>query len=177
MKKSFLIVSLVFFYTISFTQNDASAITLLDEIAAKADKYNSLQVDFKMFIENLQTKKRDTYSGNANYKAGFYKLDLMGQVVYSDGKTNWTYLKDAEEVNITDNSENQASMMNPKTLLKDYKNNFKVKFIADKFEANRPLVEIDLFPKVIDNKKYSKITLKIDKTKKQIYSKIGRAHV
>lgn len=170
MKKSFLIVSLVFFYTISFTQNDASAITLLDEIAAKADKYNSLQVDFKMFIENLQTKKRDTYSGNANYKAGFYKLDLMGQVVYSDGKTNWTYLKDAEEVNITDNSENQASMMNPKTLLKDYKNNFKVKFIADKFEANRPLVEIDLFPKVIDNKKYSKITLKIDKTKKQIYS-------
>ncbi|MDD3687865.1 MAG: outer membrane lipoprotein carrier protein LolA [Bacteroidales bacterium] len=170
MKKNLLIISLLLISVAGFSQTDAAAITLLDEVAAKADKYTSLKVDFKMFVENLQTKKRDTYTGSASYKAGYYKLDIMGQIVYSDGKTNWTYLKDAEEINITDNADNQAAMMNPKTLLKDYKTNFKVKYIADKFEANRPLVEIDMIPKVIEGKKYTKITLKVDKTKKQIYS-------
>lgn len=170
MKKNLLIISLLLLTVAGFSQNDAAAITLLDEVAAKADKYASLKVDFNMFVENLQTKKRESHTGSASYKAGYYKLDIMGQVVYSDGKTNWTYLKDAEEVNITDNADNQAAMMNPKTLLKDYKTNFKVKYIADKFEANRPLVEIDMFPKVIEGKKYTKITLKVDKTKKQIYS-------
>jgi outer membrane lipoprotein-sorting protein len=170
MKKNLLIISLLLISVAGFSQTDAAAITLLDEVAAKADKYTSLKIDFKMFVENLQTKKRDTYTGSASYKAGFYKLDIMGQIVYSDSKTNWTYLKDAEEINITDNADNQAAMMNPKTLLKDYKTNFKVKYVAEKFEANRPLVEIDMTPKVIEGKKYTKITLKIDKTKKQIYS-------
>jgi len=170
MKKIILVLSIILFYANSFSQNDAAATALLDEIAAKADRYTSLKVDFKMFVENLQTKKRDSYSGSAAYKAGYYKLDIMGQIVHSDGKTNWTYLKDAEEINITDNSENQADMMNSKTILKDYKNKSKIKYISDKFEANRPLVEIDMYPKVIEDKKYSKITLKVDKTKKQIYS-------
>ncbi len=170
MKQNFLIIGLLLLSFAGFSQTDAAAIALLDEVSAKTEKYSSLKIDFSMYVENLQTKKRDTYFGNASYKAGFYKLDIMGQIVFSDGKTNWTYLKDAEEINITDNAENQTVMMNPQSLLKDYKNTYKVKYIADKFEANRPLVEIDLVPKVIENKKYSKITVKIDKTKKQIYS-------
>ncbi|MDD3741710.1 MAG: outer membrane lipoprotein carrier protein LolA [Bacteroidales bacterium] len=170
MKQNFLIICLLVLSYASFSQNNAAAITLLDEVSAKADNYSSLKIEFTMFVENLHNGKRETYSGSAAYKSGYYKLDIMGQIVYSDGKTNWTYLKDAEEVNITDNADNQNMMMNPQSLLKDYKNNFKVTYIADKFEKNRPLVEIDLVPKVIENKKYSKITVKIDKTKKQIFS-------
>lgn len=171
MKQKFLIIGLLLLSFAGFSQNDAAAIALLDQVSAKAEKYTSLKLTFNMFVENLHSGKRETHTGSASYKAGFYKLDIMGQIVFSDGTTNWTYLKDAEEINITDNAENnQNAMMNPQTLLKDYKTNFKVKFIADKFEKNRPLVEIDLIPKVIENKKYSKITVKIDKTKKQIYS-------
>lgn len=170
MKRNFLIICLLAFSYTGFSQNDAAATTLLDEVSAKAENYTSLKIDFTMFVENLHNSKRETHTGSACYKSGFYKLDIMGQVVYSDGTTNWTYLKDAEEVNITKNGDNQNIMMNPQGLLKDYKSNFKVKYIADKFENNRPLVEIDLIPKVIENKKYSKITVKIDKTKKQIFS-------
>jgi outer membrane lipoprotein-sorting protein len=170
MKRNFLLICLSLIAFAGFSQNDAAAIQLLDEVSAKAEKYTSLKIDFSMFVENLHDGKRESYVGNASYKAGYYKLDIMGQIVYSDGKTNWTYLKDAEEINITKNAANETVMMNPQSLLKDYKTNFKVKYIADKFEKNRPLVEIDLTPKSIENKKYSKITVKIDKTKKQIYS-------
>lgn len=143
---------------------------ILDQVAAKTEKYVGLKIDFTMYVENLHTAKRDSYKGNAIYKSGLYKMDIMGQVVYSDGKTNWTYLKDAEEINITNNIENEAFMTNPQAILKDYKSKFKVNFISDKFEKNRALLEFDFFPKQIENKKYSKITIRIDKTKKQIFS-------
>ena len=170
MKRILTIFSLMFFAFAGFAQNDAAATALLDEVSAKTERYSSLKIEFNMFIENLKDGKREQYKGSAAYKSGLYKLDIMGQIVFSDGKTNWTYLKDAEEVNITDNADNQEAMLNPQTLLKDYKSSFKVRYIADKFESNRPLVEIDLIPKTIENKKYTKITVKIDKTKKQIYS-------
>lgn len=170
MRKTITLFSLILLGFTGFAQNDTKAIALLDEVAAKTERYNTLKINFNMYIENLQSGQRDKYVGSASYKTGYYKLDIMGQVVYSDGTTNWTYLKDAEEVNITDNADNEAVMMNPQSLLKDYKSKFKVKFVADKFESNKPLVEIDLIPKTVENKKYTKITVKIDKTKKQIYS-------
>ncbi len=171
MKKATILIFLI--VTISYmglAQDNAKIMNLIDQVAKKTEQYSSLKIDFNMFIENLQNKKRDKYSGKAIYKKGNYKLDIMEQIVFSDGKTNWTYLKDAEEINITNNTNNEAVMLNPQQLLKDYKSKFKIKYIADKFESNRPLVEIDFIPITIENKKYSKITLKIDKTKKQIYS-------
>jgi outer membrane lipoprotein-sorting protein len=170
MKTNLTIICLLLLSVAGFSQTNADATALLDKVSAKAEKYSSLNIEFNMYVENLQSGKRDTYAGSAAYRSGFYKLDIMGQVVFSDGKTNWTYLKDAEEVNITDNEGKESAMMNPQSLLKDYKTKFKVNYITDKFEKNRPLVEIDLIPKTIENKKYSKITVKVDKTKQQIYS-------
>ena len=151
-------------------QGSTSQMEILDQVAVKTEKYVGLKIDFTMYVENLHNAKRDSYKGNAVYKQGLYKMDIMGQVVYSDGKTNWTYLKDADEINITNNSENEAFMTNPQAILKDYKSKFKVNFISDKFEKNRALLEFDFYPKQIENKKYSKITIRIDKTKKQIFS-------
>lgn len=170
MKRNLTIICLLLLSVAGFSQTDADATALLDKVSAKAEKYTSLKIEFNMYVENLQSGKRDTYTGDAAYRSGNYRLDIMGQVVFSDGKTNWTYLKDAEEVNITTNEEKETVMMNPQSLLKDYKSKFKVNYITDKFEKNRPLVEIDLIPKTIENKKYTKITVKIDKTKQQIYS-------
>ncbi|MDL2262704.1 outer membrane lipoprotein carrier protein LolA [Bacteroidales bacterium OttesenSCG-928-I21] len=163
----------VIFLTLSgviYSQNKDNAIMLLDDVNEKIDKYTSLKLEFTMFVENGQNGERFPYPGNAIYKDGNYKLDMMGQIIFSDGKTNWTYLKDIDEVNITNNSSNEEILSNPKNIFKNYKEDFKVTQISDKFEKNRPLVEIDLYPKKIEDKKYSRITLKVDKTKKQIYS-------
>ena len=89
MKQNFLIIGLLLLSFAGFSQTDAAAIALLDEVSAKTEKYSSLKIDFSMYVENLQTKKRDTYVGNASYKAGFYKLDIMGQIVFSDGSYNF----------------------------------------------------------------------------------------
>jgi outer membrane lipoprotein-sorting protein len=170
MKKVTLLIISLFATLLLVAQGSVPQMEVLDQVAAKTEKYVGLKIDFTMYVENLHNAKRDSYKGNAVYKSGLYKMDIMGQVVYSDGKTNWTYLKDADEINVTNNSENEAFMTNPQAILKDYKNKFKVNFVSDKFEKNRALLEFDFIPKQIDNKKYSKITIRIDKTKKQIFS-------
>ena len=170
MKKVTLLIISLFATLLLVAQGSVPQMEILDQVAAKTEKYVGLKIDFTLYVENLHNAKRDSYKGNAIYKTGLYKMDIMGQVVYSDGKTNWTYLKDADEINITNNSENEAFMTNPQAMLKDYKSKFKVNYISDKFEKNRALMEFDFYPKQIENKKYSKITIRIDKTKKQIFS-------
>lgn len=170
MKKVILLIIASIASLMMLAQGSVPQMEILDQVAAKTEKYVGLKIDFTMYVENLHNAKRDSYKGNAIYKQGLYKMDIMGQVVYSDGKTNWTYLKDADEINITNNSENEAFMTNPQAILKDYKSKFKVNYISDKFEKNRALMEFDFYPKQIENKKYSKITIRIDKTKKQIFS-------
>ena len=170
MKKVTLLIISLFATLLLVAQGSVPQMEILDQVAAKTEKFVGLKIDFTLYVENLHNAKRDSYKGNAIYKTGLYKMDIMGQVVYSDGKTNWTYLRDAEEISITNNGDNEAFMTNPQAILKDYKSKFKVNFISDKFEKNRALLEFDFFPKQIENKKYSKITIRIDKTKKQIFS-------
>ena len=170
MKKVTLLIISLSASLLLVAQGSVPQMEILDQVAAKTEKYVGLKIDFTLYVENLHNAKRESYKGNAIYKTGLYKMDIMGQVVYSDGKTNWTYLRDAEEISITNNGDNEAFMTNPQAILKDYKSKFKVNFISDKFEKNRALLEFDFFPKQIENKKYSKITIRIDKTKKQIFS-------
>jgi len=170
MKKYFFFLAFILAPYFVFSQSDQKAIDLLNTVSTKLSSCKSLQIDFRFFVENLQDGSRNQYTGKALYRGDRYKIDLMGQEVYSDGATNWTYLKDAEEINITDASGTDETVFNPQNVLDNYAKDYKCRWISDKFENNRTLVEIDMYPVRIDDKKYSKLTLKIDKTKNQIYS-------
>lgn len=166
----FIFISIVFSLAL-FAQDDApEAVSMLNKVAEKMESYNTLKLEFNFFIEDLHEGSRDGYSGNALYKDGYYRLELMGQIVFSDGHTNWTYLMDADEVNIVDNVDEEDNIVDPRNILNDFEEEYKVRFISDKFERNRPLVEIDLYPVDIDEKNYSRITLRVDKVQHQIYS-------
>lgn len=153
-----------------YSEQDPKAVELLSKVSNKLNNYNTLKIDFNLFVEDLHDSERASYKGSALYKKGYYKLDLMGQIVFSDGQTNWTYLVDAEEVNITDNIDEEDNIVDPKKLLSNFREEYKIRLISDKFEKNRPLVEIDLYPFENEGKKYSRIVLKIDKVQNQIYS-------
>ncbi len=172
MKNKIIIIILCLFVSIFVLaqEDDAKAVQLLNEVKQTMNGYNSLKLEFNFFIEDLHDASRDSFNGTAMYKGGYYRLELMGQIVFSDGKTNWTYLIDADEVNIVDNIDDDDNFVDPKNLLKDFEKEYKVRYISHKFERNRALTEIDLYPVNIDDKRYSRITLRVDNSKKQIYS-------
>jgi outer membrane lipoprotein-sorting protein len=91
---------------------------------------------------------------------------MTDQELYSDGKSQWTYLKDNKEVQITD-VDNNADGINPAKIFTVYEQGYKYLFTGEKKVGSKTLQTIDLSP--LDIKKtVFKIRLTIDKAAKQI---------
>ncbi|MEA1873683.1 MAG: outer membrane lipoprotein carrier protein LolA [Bacteroidota bacterium] len=178
MKKHNLILSFLLtglFLTISTVlpaqESDQKAIAVLDKLAKKTNALDGFYTKYTFTMEDLADDENTiSYTGKMWYREKGYKLEMMGQTIYTNGSTNWVYQEDIEEITITDYSEEETSnLIDPTFLLENYSTNYICRFVADNFENNRPLVEIHLFPKNIEESDYSRIKLKIDKTKNELY--------
>lgn len=162
MKNILILAVLVSFTSLGFAQNDKKATAILDQVSAKTKAYKTIKIDFTYAMDNTKEKIHDKFKGTLISKGDRYKLTAAGQDVISDGKIVWTYLKDANEVQIN-NIGNDDDSFTPTKLLSGYSKDFKSKFIEEK--GNNQVIE--LYP-LKKGKTFTKVKLTIDKTKKQI---------
>jgi outer membrane lipoprotein-sorting protein len=92
----------------------------------------------------------------------------MGADTYFDGRTRYTYLKDSEEVNISEPDNDDNEIANPAKIFDMYKNGFGYKLVKQYKEAEINIAEIELVPS--HEKEYSKIVLKINIEKSKLIS-------
>lgn len=149
-------------------QYDAKAKQILDNVSTKTKSYSTIKVDYMLTHENIQENIKESSQGTLELKGSKYKLGFMGNTIFCDAKTVWTFMKSSNEVNISTVEEGGEDVFNPATMLTIYEKGFKYKFIQERFEAGRALYVIDLFPEKVDKTSYSKIRLNIDKDKNQI---------
>ena len=162
MKKLLIISTLIILSISGFAQNDKKATAILDEVSAKTKLYKTIKIEFTYAMDNAKEKIHDKFKGTLLSKGDKYKLTAAGQDVISDGKTMWTYLKDANEVQINNAGEDDDSFT-PTKLLSGYGKDYKSKFIEEK--GNDQIIE--LYP-LKKGKTFTKVQLTIDKNKKQI---------
>ena len=177
-KNLFLLPSLICFLSFSlFAQTktdtyqtvDPKAKTILDQVSVKTKAFKTIEAEFAIILENKQEKINDSKKGKIFIKGNKYKVDLAVSTIFNDGTTQWTYMKDPNEVNITTPDPSDDNSLNPAKMFTIYEKGYKIRYIGEKFEKNHALYEIELYP--IDLKKeFSRITLKIDKDKMQIFS-------
>jgi outer membrane lipoprotein-sorting protein len=103
-------------------------------------------------------------------------VDMSGQEIYCDGKTMWTYLKDANEVQIT-KFDAKNSEINPASIFTIYEKGFIHKHNGQVSHNGQTLDVIELTP-IDKNKSYYKVKLGIDKLANKIkemsvYAKSG----
>ena len=148
----------------SFAQNDLKAKKILDELSAKTKAYTTIKAEFTKTLEK-KDKTKDTQDSKLETKGNKYKLVIPGHEIYSDGKTVWDFVKDANEVIIKD-AEIDNNGLNPSTIFTMYENGYKYKFDAEDATSQT----ISLFPENPDKQKFHTVKLSIDKVKKQILS-------
>ncbi len=168
MKKA-LIVLLTLSFMGAQAQYDKKAKDILDKVSAKNKTYTSERVDFLYIHENVNEKTKNVKNGTLVLKGNKYKLDLMGNTIYCDAKTIWSYVKESNEVNISNVADQESSLFDPSKMFTIYQKGFKYKFIREKFENNRALYEIELYPEKVSESEYSKVRLLVDKDKMQLY--------
>lgn len=153
----------------SFAQQDAKAKEILDKVSAKTKSYSTIKVEYSFVHENLEDDIKEVSNGKLSLKGNKYVLDFMGNTVFCDSKTIWSYIKDANEVNISAIEEDSESLFNPANMFTVYEKGFKFTFVNERFEKGHALQVIDLFPENVEESEYSKIRISVDKDKNQIF--------
>jgi len=170
MKKIILIFISILFVNVIFCQVvDKKAVAILKQLSEKTTSYSSIKIEFTYTMYNKEENIKESLDGILYLKGDKYWLKFMEQIVISDGKTNWAYNADAEEVQITEVDPKDESS-NPAKLLTSYDKNYKSKLIKEKVENGIMVQTVDLVP--LKGKSFYKIRLKINKSKKQIIKSI-----
>ncbi|MFM7900564.1 MAG: LolA family protein [Bacteroidota bacterium] len=171
MKTEFLAISVCLTLssnTFAQATKDPKAQAILKEVSTKFKTTKTLSASFKVTTLDQKTKKTDSRSGSIILKGNKYKLMLAGQEIYCDGTSAWTYLKEANEVQIS-GADDKTNGISPTNIFTIYENGFSSKYIGETKIDNVAVHHIELVPD--DAKKpYFKIQVFINKTDKIITS-------
>lgn len=148
---------------------DAKANGILESLSKKTKTYKTISAEFTLTPYDKDKKPGDPQKGTLWVKGGKYKYDIKNQVVFCDSATTWTFLKDANEVQINKvDPAGDKSGLSPATIFSFYEKGFKSRFV-DEEKVNNAFCEcVDLYPKHPEKEKYHTIRLFIDKTKNQV---------
>lgn len=161
-------ISIAFSQAAGGTTNKAK--TILDNVSSKTKSYSTIKVGFTFIHETKEsTGKVDKTNGTLLLKGNKYQLSLLGNTLYCDGTSLWTYMIEEKEVTIASLAGQKDDAFNPAKMLTMYETGFKYKFIQERFEQSRAIYIIDLFPKEIEKSEYTRVRLYINKDKSQLW--------
>ena len=127
------VFALLFF--VAFAQNDPKAKKILDEVSAKTKTYTSIIAEFSVKIENKKDNTSDTQEGKISIKGNKYKLEISNQTIISDGKTSWTILKEANEIQINSiDARQKDGAITPDNIFTIYETGFKYEFAKEEVQ-------------------------------------------
>ena len=161
----------------AFAQKDADAKVILNKLSKQYRSYDAVKTDFTLTIDNQQAGVKETQTGTliSRSKTNKYKVTLYAsgkktvtQDIISDGKNQWTFLKDANEVQLSA-ADNSEEGFNPAKIFTMYEKGYKYIYTGQQKIAGKIYQVVDLTPE--DSKKsFFKVRLMIDKVKNQLYS-------
>ncbi|BEG99390.1 LolA-like putative outer membrane lipoprotein chaperone [Bacteroides sedimenti] len=122
MKKYILTLLISVFILPGFAQKDAQAKKILDQTSAAFAKAGGIKATFSIRTGGERT------NGVLQLKNNKFVLNTNDAITWFDGKTQWSYLKHSDEVNISNPSQEELQSMNPYTMLNIYKTGFNYKY-------------------------------------------------
>ena len=117
MKKIVVLITAVLFSALSFGQ---TAKQVLDKAAAAVSSKSGVTASFTM-----SSAQYGNTSGTISVKGRKFHASVPMATMWFDGKTQWTYMKKNNEVNVTTPTEAQLQAINPYNFINMYKKGFK----------------------------------------------------
>ena len=121
MKTKLISLIMVLFCINATAQNAEQAKKILDKTAAVVGNKNGASANFKMSSEKIGTA-----TGTIAIKGKKFQATTPKAIVWFDGKTQWSYLKSTNEVNVSNPSDAQRMRMNPYAFITMYKSGYKL---------------------------------------------------
>ena len=101
------------------TTNGQNAKSVLDKTAAVVSNKNGVQANFKMVSNQYGTTE-----GTIAVKGRKFHATTPQATIWFDGKTQWTYMKKNDEVNVSNPTDAQLQALNPYNFIYLYKQGY-----------------------------------------------------
>jgi len=162
MKKNIIyaFILVLFSATNIYAQNNAQAEKILSDLLLSA-KTSAIKTNFKLATNDKNNPQGQIITGTFTLKGSKFMLDVADMKVWFDGKTQWAYSQQNNEVSVTEPTEKELSETNPMAILSGYKAKCVTKFSAKVKSAQNHCIEMT--PKV-KNKDIAKIEVQVNKT-------------
>ncbi|MDD4534533.1 MAG: LolA-like putative outer membrane lipoprotein chaperone [Prevotella sp.] len=122
MKKIAMIALLTLTTLCVSAQRATQAQKVLDKTAAIIGNKSGASANFHISGGDIKST-----SGTISIKGNMFYARAGGAVVWYNGKTQWSYLKSTNEVNVTTPTEAQRMKMNPYTFITMYKSGYNLR--------------------------------------------------
>lgn len=120
--KRFVLSLLLILPFAAVAQDDAVA--LLDKIIADIKAGAALQQDYSYIVFDEDDAVVYSDKGVLKLDHERYALDMENMKVWCDGTTQWSYMKDIDEVYITDAGSEEAQNLSPLYIMEAYRANY-----------------------------------------------------
>ena len=118
---------------------------VLDATAARMTKSGAIRVQFKA-TQFRGTTPESEATGTMLIKGRKFQINTPDVLTWFDGKTLWTMLTDAAEVNVSEPSDEELAAMNPSTLVYIYKKGYNY-YLRKTSLRGKPTYEVRLAAK------------------------------
>lgn len=160
----------VFAQTADAEVRDPKAKVILDKLAAAHKSTQAIRIQFSFRLENKDQKIDETQKGSILFKGNAFKIDMDKLQIVSNGKSRWTFLKAAKEVQIDHaNHSEMGEALEPSKIFTMHEKNHKYKHVGTEKIGNITYDVIKLFPEEVDKKSFHTVILYIDKAKSSLF--------
>lgn len=134
---------LIISITALYAQNSADAEKVINDALAQI-RTSAVTTNFTLKVSQKNAVNSHSSSGTFTMKGNKFVLDMDQMKAWFDGKTQWAYLAESNEVSITEPTEAELAETNPMAILSGYKVKSVIRFSKTKSAQN---YVIDLLPK------------------------------
>lgn len=168
------------FTTPVMAQTDAKAKSILDAVSKKVGSLKSLKSNFVLKLVGSNGKVRQTNKGSFIMKGQKYRVTLPSQEIICDGRTVWTYMKDAKEVQVSNYNPEEQSISPTKLFTGFYDKEYNYRFTGNRKVGGKDAQIVELVPKN-KAKQFSRVELAVDKANTivggNVFEKNGNQYV
>ena len=168
MKKRTLIAFAVILFMLQgiSAQNNVQAEKKITDLLTEA-KTSAIKTNFKLIISDKKDPQSMVSSGVFTLKGNKFVLEMDAMKAWYDGKTQWAYVSQSNEVSITEPTVKELSETNPMAILSGFKSKCLIRFSTKVKSAQNYCIE--MLPKAKNNE-IVKIDVQINKNNGNLVS-------
>ena len=160
--KNLIFILLLLIIPSAGAAQSADAGAIIEKASRIYNEWGGMEIIFSANIHSEKNRISESYEGTIVIKGDKFVLKTPGMYIWFNGKTQWTYMLQSKEVNVSPPESEELRYLNPMIILQDPNKDFKVSYIGESTSANaKSAHDVMLVPKKKDD--IEKIEIQIEK--------------